>query len=159
MANPFLTLQNTLKTVLSGVSGLAACPILTEDPGDPLNTAYLALYQGALPVNAAGKTGIAAVIALWDGNSADANNQISLTMMRLGIRISVFENIPVNRDANVGTGLSGLDATHLIIQNIHGFSFNTGQTPVAFVRFDTDSSPTEPILAWFIDFELITAIS
>lgn len=159
MSNPFINLQSLIKTQLQTSSALAPCPILTEDPGDPLNTAYLALYKGALPANTNGQTGLAAVVALWNGQTSDGDNRTELPVMKLGIRISVFENVPVNRDPVAGTQLGGLDATWAIINSLHGYKFTVGQAPITFVRFDTDSSPTEPILAWFIDFELETAVS
>jgi hypothetical protein len=159
VSNPFLTLQNTLKTYLGTISGMTACPILTEDPGDPLNTAYLALFRGALPANAAGQTGLACVISLWSGQTADADLRVMLPMMRMIIRISVFENVPVNRDPAGGTQQGGLETTWTIINSLHGYSVGIGQAPITFVRFDTDSSPTEPILAWYVDFELTTALT
>lgn len=159
MSNPFINLQSLVKAQLQTVSTLAVCPILSEDPGDPLNTAYLALFRGALPVNTNGQTGLAALVSLWNGKPSDGDDRITLPMMRLGIRITVFENIPVNRDPAAGTNLSGLDATWAIISGLHGFSFGPGQAPIAFAGFDTESSPTEPILAWNIDFELVTAVS
>jgi hypothetical protein len=147
--NPFLDLQAQAAARLNHAS-LAAVPRLTEDPKDPLNVAFKALYQGSLPANAAGKSGVCLILNTPAARGGGGGT--GLVVGELTLQVEIYELVPLNRDATAGIGVAALDVLWAVIDRLHGWRIN-GMAPVEFTEFTSEDYPDRPgLLAYFVQF-------
>lgn len=150
MNNPFFQLQADAATRLD-CPELAAVPRLTEDPRDPLNAAFTALYQGSLPTNPAGKAGVCLVLQTPTAQGSGGGTE--LVVGELALRLAIYELVPLNRDAAAGIGLAALDVLWLALQRLQGWAQSEAVAPLEFASFTSDEDPDRPgLLAYFATF-------
>lgn len=151
MSNPFFTFTAAAAARLNH-GALVAVPRLTEDPQDPLNEAFKALYRGSLPANADGKCGVAIVIQTPDTQGLSGGT--GLIVGEITLRVSIYELVALNRDPATGIGLAGADVLWLSMDRLHGWSPTEAGSPVEFTKFTSDEDPDRPgLLAYFADFK------
>lgn len=149
MSNPFIELQTAAAARLDHDS-LSAIPRLTEDPQDPLNEAFKALYQGSLPANGEGRSGVCLVLGTPAGSTPVGGTD--LVVGDLALQISIFELVPLNRDAAAGIGVAALQVLWACIQRLQGWQ-HKGMAPLEFRSYASEEDPQRPgLVAYFAEF-------
>lgn len=166
--DPFTLRQAAIVAALAADAVLATIPTVSEDPGDPEAGALVAIANGALPANAAGRTGIAIIVRTIELPGAEETRS-TLLLVTATFQIWIRENVPINRDPAAGIGVSSLRAVYRALKAVHGLSYGLATVPPTptslltppagganqLLRFTSGASSQtsdSATLDWFLDF-------